>query len=406
MPRGARVAVLGIALVLIAVTSARALESAPTRFNFQGRLTTTAGAPVTAPQTARFSLIQGGTATAAISTGTIVYQEDATITPDSNGVFAHVVGSGTPVGTHTLIEADFITNGQPLFVEASIGGSPILPRTQALSTGYAIEASRLDGKSAAEIIGESGGNAFANMVVRNGAGLEWLSSSSVRVKPGTLGFNDGRVRMNAAAVTWNFANGVGPLGLDAGAEAASTWYYLYAVPDPTDDNTYTAVASTRSPLQVGGLGPAGYGFHRYLGAIRNDGSSNLFGFRKTGMTVNWFTTLGPWLYRPTQPQVTVDAVVAVDASGFVPETGSAVEVTGYYDAWCNAAITWYLGTQGVSLKYFVSDWQNGSSVGNASVPVVNRSFTYYADLHPGWTNDSCQHTGFYYTGYSEDLSNF
>ncbi len=66
----------------------------------------------------RFTLIQGGTATEATSTGTIVYHEDATATPDNNGVFGHVVGRGTPVAGHTLIETDFITTGQPLFVES------------------------------------------------------------------------------------------------------------------------------------------------------------------------------------------------------------------------------------------------------------------------------------------------
>lgn len=401
---------IGKTLLLCAVMAASwplaRAQSAPTLLNFQGRLTNAVGAPVTVPTGVRFTLLRGGTAAEAVSTGTAVYQEDATVTPDGNGVFTHVIGTGTEVGGQTLVEEDFDTSGVALFVEMAIGGTPLLPRTRVMSVPYAIEASRVGGLTAQAIIGQSGGNAFANAVVRNGAGLVWQSASAITVKPGTLGFPDGLVRRNTASLTWSLANPVGPLGLDQGTEAANSGYYVYAVPDPNDATMFSAVASTRSPIQVGGLGPVGYGVHRYLGAARNDGASNLLGFSRTGDTVNWFAWTGPWLFRPSQALVTVNAWVSVDASGAVPETGSAVDVTGYYDAWCNAAVVWLLGPTAQFSKFFVGDWQNGAGMGSTSVPVISRTFQYQAQLQSGWSNDSCQYTQFYYSGYVEDLSEF
>ena len=217
--------------VLIALGTGLGLaENAPLLLNFQGRLTNSVGTPVTVATSVRFSLIQGGTATEPVTLGTVVYQEDSTVTPDTNGVFVHVIGLGTAVGGQVLEEADFITAGQLLFVEMSIAADPLLPRTQVLSVGYAIEASRLDGKSAAEIIGQAGGNAFVNEIVRHGARMEYLSASQITVRSGVLGFSDAKVRKTTADLTWDFANGTGPLGLDAGSEAADTWYYMYAIP--------------------------------------------------------------------------------------------------------------------------------------------------------------------------------
>src|SRR5262245_46191988 len=219
-------------LCLLTIVTLVQAQSAPVLFNFQGRLTNLAGAPLTTATTVQFTLVRGGTATETVSTGTIVYRETSSITPDANGVFTYVIGTGTPATGQTLTESDFDTSGIALYIEASIAGQPLLPRTRVLSVPYAIESSRLGGMTAQAIIGQAGGSAFANAVVRNGAGLEWTSVSQIKIHPGTLGFPDGVVRRNTTALTWGFANGVGPLGLDQGSEAANTWYYVYAVSDP------------------------------------------------------------------------------------------------------------------------------------------------------------------------------
>lgn len=384
-------------------------QSAPVLFNFQGRLTDSMGAPVTTATTVAFKVILGGTATEPLSTGAPVYEESTSITPDANGVFTHVIGNGTPAMGETLIEDDLQTGGTPLYVEVSVAGEVILPRTQLMSVPYAIESSRLDGLTAQSIIGQSGGSAFANAVVRHGARLEWLSASQVQVLPGTLGFSDGIVRRNTTALTWDFAAGTGPLGLDTGAEAADTWYYIYAIPDPSDDSQFSAVASANSPTQIGGSGPTAFGVHRFLGSFKNDSGMDILQFFRTGTSVSWGGRVAPWLQTSGSAQPSVNTWVSVDASAWMPETSRAVAINGYYDAYSNAGIRFLVGpgpAPPIRNYYFCVDWQNGAGTCDTTIPTTNQTFSYYAVLVGGFTNDAGQSTQLWYTGYEEDLNEF
>ena len=315
-------------------------ESAPLLHNFQGRLTNSVGTPVTSSQLVTFRLIQGGTASETPTTGTVAYEEEQTITPNELGVFVHVIGSGTPLNSTVLEETDFITNGLPLFVEMSLGGETLLPRTQVLSVGYAIEASGLDGRSAAEIIGQAGGNVFVNEIVRSGAELYRLSVSQVRIRPGTLGFPDGKVRRSTAELTWDFANGNGPLGLDTGAEATDTRYYVYAVPDPGDDTRFTAVASTNVPLHGGGAGPSGYAVHRYLGSFFNLSSDEIRPFRQSGSRTHF-----QWLVYSHVSGPFPTSFQEIDLSSALPPTGNAAGFNLNYVEPGNDAVCLYNESQ-------------------------------------------------------------
>lgn len=66
------------------------------------------------------------------------------------------------------------------------------------------------------------------------------------------------------------------LGLDTGSEAADKWYYLIGLGNSAAPNAASAwfvEASTYAAFVVGDL-PAGFTDYAYLGAIRNNGSSN------------------------------------------------------------------------------------------------------------------------------------
>ncbi|MDH5406893.1 MAG: hypothetical protein OEX80_10185, partial [Candidatus Aminicenantes bacterium] len=56
------------------------MAQVPQLLNYQGRLTDDVGTPIITPTTLRFSLYQGGDAASPLS-GTLVYQEDASVTP-------------------------------------------------------------------------------------------------------------------------------------------------------------------------------------------------------------------------------------------------------------------------------------------------------------------------------------
>ena len=81
-----------------------------------------------------------------------------------------------------------------------------------------------------------------------------------------------------ATITASGAN-----GLDTGSEAASTWYFAWAIYDPTND----VLASLLSTSATAPTMPSGYTFKRLVGAVRNDGSSNFIAFVQRGNRVTY-----------------------------------------------------------------------------------------------------------------------
>lgn len=75
-----------------------------------------------------------------------------------------------------------------------------------------------------------------------------------------------------APVTVNIAAAAGVNALDTGAEAASTWYYIFVIYDGTTVAGLLSTSSTAPTM------PAGYTYKALVGAVRNDGSSNFITF--------------------------------------------------------------------------------------------------------------------------------
>ena len=87
-------------------------------------------------------------------------------------------------------------------------------------------------------------------------------------------------------VAW--AAGTNQGGLDTGTKASNTFYYIYAIYNPTtnaDDILFTATLG--SPTL-----PSGYAYFAYKGAFQTDGSGNIIGFFQNG---NEFTLKTPVL---------------------------------------------------------------------------------------------------------------
>ena len=121
--------------------------------------------------------------------------------------------------------------------------------------------------------------------------LAYVSTSQVTLGPWPGGgairltCQDGKQRTLAAAATWDITV-AGEGGRDTGSEAASTWYYLYAVPKAANDDELVPISSTTAPT-VGG--PSGYTNYLYCGAVRNDGSSDLKNFRHCASGLFFYT---------------------------------------------------------------------------------------------------------------------
>jgi len=132
-----------------------------------------------------------------------------------------------------------------------------------------------------------------------------------------------------AALTVSGAN-----GLDTGAEAASTWYYIYVIADSTGGNGASGLLSTVNEAASGSITmPSGYDKKRQLPiAIRNNSSSNIIKFY-----------VGAW--GPGQTEVFYDVPLSRYESGYV--YGSSTTGTNVVNA--GTATTW----TAVSLSNFV-----------------------------------------------------
>lgn len=74
----------------------------------------------------------------------------------------------------------------------------------------------------------------------------------------------------------------GANGLDTGAEAANTWYYLWVIFNRSQVSLLLSVSSTAPTM------PSGYTYKALIGAVRNDAGSNFVAFRQHDRRV-WTT---------------------------------------------------------------------------------------------------------------------
>lgn len=139
MPPPRLLLVLAAAGLVLFPPSARAVD-VPRQMTFQGRLLRADGSPETAPQDLRFDLYT------TLTGGSPIWTETFQGTPVTNGYYAVVLGSKTP-----LPSAAF--DGRGLYLGVSIvGQSELTPRLPVVSVPYALRAddsNRLEGRAAA-----------------------------------------------------------------------------------------------------------------------------------------------------------------------------------------------------------------------------------------------------------------
>lgn len=155
-----------------------------------------------------------------------------------------------------------------------------------------------------------------------------VSQVDVAASPGNnstirLTLQDDKQRTHSGTVSFDPSTGVVDGGLDTGAEASSTWYYLYLVPSSGDDNVLHVRGSVTPPT----TGPTGYTNWRYVGAVYNDSSSDIRQFHQHGskfLKPRVFVSLG----------TTSDAgpVSHSVASQYLPATAYAIVLDLYIDS--------------------------------------------------------------------------
>lgn len=203
-------------LLMLAATAG----AVQTQVMVQGFLTNATGTPYTTTQTTEFRVYQGGNANTAGS-GTLYYDETASVTPSASGVFTYALGSGSPTVPFLVIGAGAtVANAlstttfdttQAVYLEISVGGVPLLPRLQLLGTPYAalagaaeslkptgqISTINLAASSATVAILSVGAGTFNTIIANSfsgahfgdGSGLYNVNAASVsaaHIQPGTL----------------------------------------------------------------------------------------------------------------------------------------------------------------------------------------------------------------------------
>ena len=124
------------------------------------------------------------------------------------------------------------------------------------------------------------------------------------------------INQSAINVTGNIT-AAGANGLDAGAEAASTWYFIYIIRDTVNGATAALLSlSATAPTM-----PGTYNYKRLVGAVYNDSASNFVNFVQRGNRV---------FYTAAQTILTAGAQVAYTAitmTAYVPSI--AKRIFGY-----------------------------------------------------------------------------
>ncbi len=135
-------------------------------------------------------------------------------------------------------------------------------------------------------------------------------------------------------------------GLDTGAEAASTWYYVWAIAKVDGTVGSLISASLTAPTM-----PTGYTKKRRLCAIRNNASFNLVVVRKLGAWVTIIDAIG--VARPLSTgQATT--FTAVDCSTYIPPTSTRVQFhmnIGPLDTVVGKLFSAYLKQNGATVTY-------------------------------------------------------
>lgn len=114
----------------------------------------------------------------------------------------------------------------------------------------------------------------------DGLSLGFNTVSLVDIGIGRCKDSSGLIDISALSVlTVNLATSGVANGLDAGSEAADTWYAVYIIIDPTGVNPVAALLSLNATSPAL---PSGYSAFRRLGWVRNNPSSDIIDFQQHG----------------------------------------------------------------------------------------------------------------------------
>ncbi|MFC1475720.1 tail fiber domain-containing protein [Candidatus Zixiibacteriota bacterium] len=144
---------LSVMLILLgAVSTAQA--DVPARMNYQGILLDSGGIPITTAVTVTFSIYDDQ------STGTLLWAESQSITPDAQGHFNVTLGEGTLLPPNVALDDAVFSTIQAWLQIQVESDPPMSPRARIVTSGYSFRVATVDGAS--------GGTITSSLTVGNG----------------------------------------------------------------------------------------------------------------------------------------------------------------------------------------------------------------------------------------------
>jgi hypothetical protein len=235
MLRGRIGSSIGLALVALGLLSAAAVAGEiPATINYQGRLLDPAGVPLTGSHEVIFRIFDDATAGAAL------WAETRTITADSAGVFAVLLGAVDSIG---------IAFDGPRWLEVEVGGEILAPRREMASVPFAFQSRNshlIEGFHPDAFADSSHGHSSLDAVDGDPAGAVFVDDAG-NVGVGTQ-TPSAKLDVAGTAKMAGFALPTGAAGgrvLTSDASGTGTWQAPQAGTDGdwtvSGDNMYSAV---------------------------------------------------------------------------------------------------------------------------------------------------------------------
>ncbi len=226
-------------------------------------------------------------------------------------------GTIVPAGNDTITAG----NGS-LVTSLTIGAGEIVVLTSGGSgTSWYVTSDSIAGSSA-PASGSSGVKVLASGVSNYTVAV--TANSIILSNAAFAAFAARSVNVSAAL------NTSGANGLDTGSPAASTWYNVFVIYDPTS-------ASTAALLSLSATAPAlpsGYTFFARVGAVRTDSSTSYFLLPSSqfGRSAQWMVTSGgnlpelPIIASGASGSPTAPTWTAFPVAAYTPPTASAIKL--------------------------------------------------------------------------------
>lgn len=152
--------------------------------------------------------------------------------------------------------------------------------------------------------------------------VTWNAANQVRVRASEATLKNGAKSYVAQSVDKTVdITAAGLLGLDTGAEAINTWYYVWLIYDPTN-NLLSAVFSTQTSAALVATTLTTYTYKALVGVVRNDAASDFIPFFQQGREIGLadYGGVGSTVFSGASPTVET----GINLSGLVPPIGKAV----------------------------------------------------------------------------------